>query len=81
MITAGAERVCVCLPKLPHFQRYACLFESLRLIEIHTRNPNEIQMRFIANCSSAGNMQIDLMMIQWISQSNESLIRPLEGTG
>lgn len=38
-------------------------------------------MRFIANCSSTGNMQIDLTMIQCILQSNESLIRPLEETG
>lgn len=35
-------------------------------------------MQFIANYSSTGNMQIDLMVIQSISQSNESLIRPLE---
>ena len=73
--------VCVCVCAHPHFQCYACLFESLCLIEIHRRNLNEIQMRFIANCSSTGNMQIDLMMIQCISQSNESLIRPLEDTG
>lgn len=38
-------------------------------------------MRFIANCSNTGNMQIDLMMIQCILQSNESLIRPLEDSG
>lgn len=83
MITAGAERVCVCVCACthPYLQCCACLFESLCLIEIHRRNLNEIQMRFIANCSSTGNMQIDLTMIQCILQSNESLIRPLEETG
>lgn len=53
----------------------------LSLIEIHKRNLNEIQMRFIANCSSTGNTQIDLMMIQCILEPNESLIGPLEDTG
>lgn len=45
---------------------------NLCLIEIHRRNLNKIQMRFIAKCSSTGNMQIGLMMIQCILQSNES---------
>lgn len=38
-------------------------------------------MRFAANCSSAGNTQIDLTMIQCILQPNECLIRQLEDTG
>ncbi len=36
-------------------------------------------MRFIANCSSTGNMQIELMMIQCILQSEESLITTIGG--
>lgn len=45
------------------------------------RNLNELPMRFIANCSGAGNMQIDLTMIQCILQPNESLISLSEDSG
>lgn len=45
------------------------------------RNLNELPMRFLANCSSAGNMQIDLTMIQCILQPNECLISPSEDSG
>lgn len=75
MITEGAT--CVSVRVCVHNSDALPVCLSLCLIEIHRRNLNEIQMRFIANCSSSGNIQIDLMMIQCISPSNESLIRPL----
>lgn len=74
MITAGA--VCVCACVYVHISNSVPVCLNVCLIEIHWRNLNEIQMRFTANCSSTGNMQIDLMMIQY-----ESVIRPLEDTG
>lgn len=62
-----------------HIFSSVCL--HLCLIEIHRRDLNKIQMRFIAKCNNTGNMQIDLMMIQCILQSNESLIKPLQAIG
>lgn len=85
MITEGAVCASVCLCARAHVRAYTipmllpfCF--SLALIEIHRRNLNEIQMGFMANCWGSGNTQIDLMMIQCISPSNECLIRPLAET-
>lgn len=58
MCVCARARVCV------HNSDAVPVCLSLGLIEIHRRNLNEIQMRFMANCWGSGSTQIDLMMIQ-----------------